>query len=262
MFYKEDLIRHMKALGVQPTDVLMVHTALRSVGRICPEDSTTAEVFIDALRECVCDGLLLIPTHTWANIREDGQVFSVNDTMPCIGAVPAAAVQLAAKGEGIRSLHPTHSVVAFGKNAESYIAGDKAACTPAPWDGAFGKLYREKGKILLVGVGHARNTFFHAVDEWLDIPDRLMDTPIHVRVVDRLGNTQERTVYRHKRSMSHFFENYEPWLDATGAVTYGRMGDALARLCDARECAERVKQLWEKADHDLCAGDEKIPFPL
>lgn len=265
MFYKEDLIRHIKGLGIQPTDTVMVHTALKSVGQIDPEDKTTAEVYIEALLECVPDGLLLIPTHTWANIREDGAVFSIRNTMPCIGAVPTVAVQLAAKAydEGrtdcVRSHHPTHSVVAFGKRAAEYVASDAEAVTPAPVTGSFGKLYAENGKILLVGVSHARNTFFHAVDEYLDIPDRLQSQPTRFLLQDYNGTITDRPVTRHLRSMSHFFDNYEPYLEHTGAVRFGRLGDALVRICNAKECTHGIEKLWQQADHDLCAAYEKLP---
>ena len=190
MYSKSDLIRHIRALGIKSTDTVMVHTALKSIGIIDPENKTTAEIYIDALKEVLCDGLLLIPTHTWATIREDGQEFNVRTSLPCIGAVPTVAVKLAeaahdaGRTDCIRSLHPTHSVVAFGTRAAEYIAGDSSAQTPAPRQGSFGKLYEEGAKILLVGVNQGRNTFFHAVDEYLDISNRLCDTPVHLRVRD------------------------------------------------------------------------------
>ncbi len=266
MYYKEDLIRQLKELGLNSTDTVMVHTALKSVGNICPEDRTTAEIYIEALRECLPDGLLLIPTHTWATVREDGDVFDRRVSVPCIGAVPAVAVRLAAKAydagetDCIRSLHPTHSVVAFGKRAAEYVAEDAKAVTPAPVEGSFGKLYGEKGKILLVGVSHARNTFFHAVDEYLDIPDRLQPQPTRMLVRDYDGALTERLVTRHLRSMSHFFDNYEPYLEHCGAVKFGRLGDALVRVCDARGCAHAVERLWQNADHDLCEAYEKLEW--
>ena len=138
MYSKSDLIRHIKALGIKPTDTIMVHTSLKSIGVIEPEGKTTAEVCIDALRECVSEGLLLIPAHTWATVRNEGQEFDVRTSLPNIGAVPTVAVKLAeaahdaGQTDCIRSLHPTHSVVAFGKRAAAYVAGDTFAQTPAP----------------------------------------------------------------------------------------------------------------------------------
>lgn len=262
MFRKEDLAEQIRNLGIRSGDTVMVHTSLRSIGSIDPGEKTTAEVFLDALLECVGDGLLLIPAHTWGTVREDGQLCDLRNTMPCIGAVPTAAVKLAAEAweqgrrDCVRSLHPTHSVVAFGPGAMDYTAEDTFATTPTPWNGSFGKLCERNGKILLVGVDHGRNTFFHAVDEWLNIPNRLREEMTRLALRDQDGVLHQRPVYRHARSMSDFFMNYEPYLDQLGAVEYGRIGEALTRVCDAKRCAEAVRRLWENADHDLCEQKE------
>ena len=262
MYCKADLIRHIQALGICSTDTVMVHTSLKSLGIIDPEGKTSAEVYIDALREVLRDGLLLIPTHTWATVREDGHEFDVRRSLPCIGAVPTVAVRLASESYDagdktcLRSLHPTHSVVAFGARAEEYLADDRFAVTPAPARGAFGKLCEENAKILLVGVNQGRNTFFHAVDEYLDIPNRLCASPISVSVRDYDGTVIPRSVTRHSHSMSDYFMNYEAYLEQTGAVTFGRIGDALVRICDAGKCTQAIARLWKHADHDLCEGNE------
>ena len=268
MYTKSDLIRHIKALGIQPDDTIMVHTSLKSIGILDSEDKTTAEIYIDALRECVSEGLLLIPAHTWATIRENGPEFDVRTSLPCIGAVPTVAVRLAAEAvdagrtDCIRSLHPTHSVVAFGEGAEAYIRGDAYASTPAPENGSFGKLHARKAKVLLVGVNQGRNTFFHAVDEFLDIPNRLCDTPIHPVVRDYAGNATTRTLRRHSHSMSDYFMNYEAYLEHDGAISFGRIGDALVRVCDAVRCTETITRLWQQADHDLCQKNEVLTIPF
>lgn len=262
MYTKSDLIRHIRALGIKSTDTVMVHTSLKSIGVIDPEDKTTAEIYIDALKECLSEGLLLIPAHTWATIQEDGQEFDVRTSIPNIGVVPTVAVRLAAESydngsrDCLRSLHPTHSVVAFGKRAEEYILGDLLAETPAPKSGCFGKLYEEKAKILLVGVNQGRNTFFHAVDEYIDTPNRLRDYAIHPIVRDYDGIVTPRTLTRHSHSMSDYFMNYERYLEQCGAVKFGRIGDALVRVCDAVACTHAIARLWKHADHDLCEKDE------
>lgn len=61
---------------------------------------------------------------------------------------------------------------------------------------------------------------------------------------------------RHSHSMSDYFMNCEAFLEQSGAVTFGRVGDALARVCDARKCTRTIAQLWKNADHDLCGKNE------
>lgn len=266
MYTQEDLLAQLKALGVEETDTITAHTSLKAVGALDTSRKTGAEVYLDALKAAVKDGILMIPTHTWANVRQDGDVFDIRETVPCIGAVPAVAARQAGesweKGDKtcVRTCHPTHSAVIYGKNAAAFGADDIFAATPAPWAGCYGKLFRNHGKILLVGVNQGRNTFFHGVDELLDTPDRLCDSMAKLFVRDYDGTVTPRPLYRHKRSMSDFFMNYEPSLIASGAVKFGRLGDAQVRVCDAVKCAQVIEALWKQADHDICFRYETLPL--
>ncbi len=264
MYTKEDLIRHIKALGVKPDDTILVQCSLKSVGDIVAEGTTSAQVFVEALRECVSDGLLLIPTHTWGTHRTDGQLYDMAESEPCIGVVPKVAAEMAAKAwktgkrDCVRSSHPTHSLVAMGKDALEYVKYDENASTPVAWEGCFGRLHERKGKTLLVGVNHARHTFLHAVEERLDIPDRLSEDVRTHPVRDYDGNISYQTVNHHSQPISIYFVNYEEALEKTGAVTYGRIGDALVRVCDAVGCNETLDILWKNTEEDLGLAYKKL----
>ena len=244
MFTEKELTKHVKALGVYDTDTLVVHTALKSVGKIETIEKRPAVALIDALRAAVKDGLLLIPAFTYANVREE-PVFDIRNTMPCIGGVPAAAVELAnrsyAKGERspIRSLHPTHSVVAFGKGAAEYVADDAKATTPFPIFGSYGKMIHGGGKLLFIGAPLSSNSFIHAVDEYLEPGG--VHSPSLVTVTDYEGNTTQRGVARCQGSSARY-PLYEPYLREVNAITYGRVGDADACLIEARLCAQVVEK--------------------
>lgn len=53
-------------------------------------------------------------------------------------------------------------------------------CTPG---GCYDRLKDVGGKILLVGVGHERNTYIHSVEEVLNVPNRLSDMPVLMKIV-------------------------------------------------------------------------------
>ena len=59
----------------------------------------------------------------------------------------------------VRSLHPTHSMAGYGQQAVSYLAGEELRNTPCTPGGCYDRLKDVGGKILLVGVTHARNTY-------------------------------------------------------------------------------------------------------
>ena len=188
MTTKKRLWQQLMDMGIAREDTVAIHTSLRAVGPV----EGRGEGFLDALREYLEEGLLVIPTHTWASVNRDHPVFDVRHSVPCIGTLPCIA---AFHPDGVRSLHATHSVTVFGKRAAEYVAYDEEVCTPTPAHGCFGRLYEEKAKILLVGVGQERDTFLHVSEEILEVPDRL--TPESFRYESSMrpdGNIYERFI--------------------------------------------------------------------
>lgn len=243
MFTKNDLISDILAFGVRKDELLTFHTSMKAVGEIETQGSTSADVLIDAFRECIPDGILMIPTHTFRNIREDGPVFDIRRTMPCIGALPGAAVLRANRAVDsgdptcIRSLHVSHSIVAIGKNARNFAEADRYSKTRTPMTGSYGKLYNQNGKILLIGVDLSRCTFIHAVDEYLD---PAISGTVMIRVTDYDGIAFDKEVFVTNGPVSACFPRYQESLDKAGAVIYGKIGNAPSMLIDAKKCFEVV----------------------
>lgn len=251
MVTKQDICELLKTFGIKNTDTVLVHSSMRSTGGV----EGGCDAVIDAFTEYLSEGLFLVPSHTWDRVGKD-KPFDVRNTMPCTGTLCTVAVN---RPDGIRSLHPTHSVVAFGKRAAEFTSGELNATSPGFIGGCWNRLYEENAKILLLGVTHNRNTYIHAVDEMMDLPDRLAD-PISLTVIDGEGNEHILPEYRrHKASRHEYFVNYKKPLEELGAVTYGQLGDALVYCCDARLCADIIMYIWKKTDHDLNTEFEEIP---
>ena len=243
MYTQAFLTEQIRALGVQETDLLTAHTSLKSVGQVCVErEKTAAETLISALRESVKKGLLFIPAHTFSNIRET-PIFDVRNTMPCIGGVPCAAVEMANRAYDrgdktcVRSMHVSHSVVAFGERAQEYVADDIRAESPVPMFGCYGKLLTMGGKILFIGTKLSNNTFIHAIDEYVQPEGE--SAPYEITAIDYEGNKTTR-IARNCQGPSAKYVGYQPYLEEAGALTYGKIGDAEAMLCDAKKCFDVV----------------------
>ena len=258
MLTRNDVFQLLESFSIHRDDIVTMHSSLREIGPI----EGGADGLIDALKDYLCDGLLLIPTHTWANVNAANPHFDVRSTVPCIGTLAKVA---AFRKDGVRSLHPTHSMAAFGKDARAYIQGEEKSCTPGPMGGALSRLYELGGKVLLVGVGHERNTYLHAVDERIDRPNRLSPTGFSVEITDWDGNIlRNEDFHPHATSginigLSEYYRNYKHALDVTGAVQYGWMGNALTYCCDCRKMTDTVMRIWEHADRDVCIGIQDIP---
>ena len=128
-------------------------------------------------------------------------------------------------------------MAAYGKGAAAYLEGELDANTPCTPGGCYDRLRAAHGKVLLLGVTHARNTFIHSVEEVLNVPNRLTDKPMRMTVVDEAG--AQHTVYmrRHYNAQQpHISEDFvkleQAYLDC-GAARNTKFGDAKCILCDA-----------------------------
>ena len=212
--------------------------------------------FIDAFCEYLSDGLFLVPTQTWANVTKDSPVYDPKTSEPCIGLIPRTAYK---REDGIRSLHPTHSVWAKGRGAEDFIKGEESSETPARVGGAWWKLGEMGAKILLIGVDHGRNTYIHAVDEIAELDDRLVDEPWTVTVKDYDGQEITHPFRNHGRTGSLNFNNFEKAFVYHGAQTDGRIGDAYTRVVDAAKCKEVLLRIYSRTTENLCLTAGEIP---
>lgn len=230
MITKNDLLGDLKAMGLLPTDTLLVHSSMKAIGPV----EGGADTVVDALMEYFADGLLLAPTHTWAQMKESYNVFDPATEPGCVGIIPNIFMKRAGV---VRSLHPTHSMAAYGKNAAAYIAGEENCTTPCTPGGCWDRLGSVGAKILLLGVGHARNTFIHAVEERFDVPERLTEKPVEFIIKMPDGSDKTVHVHRHYNPVNpHISEDYvklDKALFDTGAAKKVTFGQAQCILCDA-----------------------------
>ena len=252
MYTKEELKSQLRELGIRPDDTVLVHTSFKAVGGVVGGP----DAFIDAFCEYLCEGLFIIPTHTWANVTSEQPIFNYKTTEPCIGLVPRTAAK---RQNGIRSLHPTHSVWAYGRGAEEFVFGEEHSKTPAPVGGSWWKLGELGAKILLIGVDHGRNTYIHAVDEIAGLDDRLDTKSFDITVIGRDGEEINHTFTPHGNTGSENFNNFEKAFLALGVQYNGKLGDALVRVVDAAKCRDVLLGMYEKNHENFCLEKRDVP---
>jgi aminoglycoside 3-N-acetyltransferase len=257
MVKKQDIFNLLVRLKIKRNDIVVVHSALRSVGEI----DGGANALIDALIEYLSSGVLVIPTHSWQGIV-DRLYYNVHTTETCLGALSKVALE---REDGVRSLHPTHSVKAFGKKAYSLIKGEEKTSSPTSKNGWLSKLCFKKAKILLLGVNQNSNTFIHAIEERLNIPDRMGNDNLKITVIGYDGKDVNYPLFNGYYSKnipegcSEHFENYHKPLVELGAVLVDKLGNAEVRCCTTNKTYKVIKKLWKNADYDLCITDKEIP---
>lgn len=243
MYTKEDLKKCMADMGLKPTDALMVHSSMKAVGEV----DGGADTVVDAFMEYLKDGLFMTPTHTWAQMGKDYPVFDPKTEPACVGIIP----NIFRQREGVvRSLHPTHSIAAYGVGASEYIEGEENATSPCPPGGCWDRLREIDAKILLLGVTHTRNTYIHSVDEVLNIRDRLTDEPTLMQVVMPDGSKKDVPMYRHFNrtlGIGNFSEEFDKLKQAfydLGAAKPVKFGDADCILCEAKKIFAVCERLF------------------
>ena len=259
MITKSELIDQLKSMGLQPWDTVVFHSSMKAIGDV--EDGP--EGVLDALCQYFCQGLVLIPTHTWEQVTQDHPVYDVRSTVPDIGLIPRTA---AFRKDGIRSLHPTHSLWAFGKRAEEFVAGEEKAVTPTTTGFCWDKIADWNGKILLCGVCNDKNTFIHAVEERAGQPDRLGKESYETTIYDHQGCMLKGKQYNLECSktpdISIYYGIYEKPMVEMGVQTFGWFGHAKTGIVDAMGCRKLLMTIFARATEDIFASHEPIPEAL
>lgn len=254
LYSKNDIINSIINIGIKPTDTLLVHSSMKSIGKV----ENGADTVLDAFMEYMKEGLLIFPTHTWKQMNDEYNIFNPETEPSCVGILS----NIFRKRPGvIRSLHPTHSVAAYGTDAVDYTSGEEKWDTPCPRGGCWGKLYDRKAKILFMGCSLKCNTFLHGVEEWNNIPMRLADTYQQLKIVTPDGKIIDRPLLRHYNPICEISENYgkmkEPFI-YLGIAKKGFIGDAESYLCDAVGMADLTTSFL-KQNPDLFLDNNDVP---
>lgn len=253
-----ELVAGWRGAGVAEGTALMVHASLSSLGRV---DGGAATV-VASLREAVGPaGTVAVPAFTWEVAdpdpehvgAADPEVAARRDAVPlfhpglpvtrALGAVPEA---LRVLPDSVRSGHPQASVAAVGARAAEVTAGQSlgfALSRTSP----FGRLHDLGAQILLIGVGHDRNSFLHYAESLVPRPRlRVRRFPMEVdgaRVwieTPDVGNDNGT----HFPTVGAEFERH-------AAVRESVVGDAVCRLLSVPALVDfAVPRLQELLDAD------------
>lgn len=256
MYTKNDLLLHLKEAGLTGRETILIHSSMKSIGPV----EGGADTVLDAWMEFFAGGLLLLPTHTWANVDRGEVDFDPATSQACIGILP----NLFFRRPGVvRSLHPTHSMAGYGADAAEYLKGEEFTCSPCAPGGCYDRLRARGGKILLVGVTHARNTFIHCVEELLAVPRRLTDKPVRTTVLQPDGTRRVVWMRRHHNDqqplISEDFIKLDRALEECGATRVVSFGDARCILCDAQRTFEVIRYILAPDPECIITKPEILP---
>lgn len=247
------LIACLQRIGVKTGDTLMVHSSWRANNGF----TGTPAQFCAALREAVGpDGLVVMTSLTYHNMSSaeflaSGKPMNVRRSPSAMGLL----TEVFRRGRGVvRSLSPTHPLLAWGRDAESFIAGHELTDRPFGPQSPFARLLDRNALILCVDVGFSSITFTHFVEDQL--ADTLSvplyeDQPITGKVIDSSGQALEcptrvlsavaNQLRREVRLVTH--------LQQQGVLKRDRIGNTQLVFLRASDLAIGARQLAEDGPH-------------
>jgi aminoglycoside 3-N-acetyltransferase len=174
---KEQIKVGLSAIGLDPGDVVMLHSSLKSLGYVPDGPNAVIEALLETIG---ARGTLIVPTY----YQPGGSILAACQTPEyCfdprrhgtgLGALPAAFLKFA----GVeRSIHPTHSVSALGPKARYITEGHHLASSifgeGSPWQ----RCIELRGKVVGLGVSMGPITFYHVLE---DAVGDAFPLPIHL----------------------------------------------------------------------------------
>ena len=161
-----DLLKFLNKIGVTSGDSLMVHSSWRALNGF----KGTPSQFGHALRDAVGEGgLLVMPSLTYHNMSSadflaNGKPMDVKRSPSAMGLL----TEVFRRGRGVlRSLSPTHPLLAWGRDASAFISGHELTDHPFGPQSPFARLLERNAMILCMDTSFASVTFSHFVEDRL-----------------------------------------------------------------------------------------------
>ena len=248
---KNEIIIALRSVGLEPGDIVMVHTSLSGIGYVCGGAQTVIEALIEVVGE---DGTIMMATQSWKNLDpEDGVHWSVKeeywqiirDNWPAYDKAITPTNTMGVVAEAfrlwpgtLRSDHPARSVAVWGKHAE-YLVSDHDLSNIFGDGSPIGKLYELDGKVLLIGVGYDKNTSLHLADVRAEYPSK------HSCIEHSAIMENGKRVWKEYETLfvdGEDFEQIGEAFEQDNAVNMVMVGNAELRLMSQRKLVDFATQ--------------------
>ncbi len=248
---RASLADDLRTLGVAPGMSLLVHSSLKRIGWVVGGAPTVIHALIDVLGP---DGTLMMPAFS-ADLADPGEwndppipggwVELVRDATPLFDPdrtptweMGQIAEQFRTWPDVVRSHHPVSSFAAWGRHAAALTRQHSLELSLGEGS-PLGRFYQLDGHVLLIGVGHNRNSSLHLSESRAHNGRRKM---LGLKVLRDGTETWVQVLDEADDGGTHF-PDIGADFEATGSVTVGRIGSADSRLMPQRALVD-FGQTW------------------
>lgn len=250
-FRQEELLHHLRAMGIVAGDTLLVHSSLSKIGYV----EGGPEAIVDVLLEAVGPtGHVLMPNSPNAGYQleyiQTLDVFDVRQSASKLGAITEAFRK---RPEARRSVSATEPVSCIGPDAAAFVDGHYGQTTPYTSESPFYKVAERGGKILYIGVTLANaGTSLHLLEDAVEAFPFPVYYPQVFNVKVRLENGEEHLVqtkvHNPGQSAKRRCDELIPLFEQAGVLTKERFGNAEVLLVDAKGMLESMLRWYEEKE--------------
>jgi len=253
------LVADLRALGVREGTVLLVHASLGAVGWVAGGEQALLEALTETVGAAgtlvmpaqswqLCDPAYLnqpeVPRARWPDVRAALPAFDPDRTPT--RTMGSLAELFRSQPGTLRSAHPHRSFVASGPAAREIVATHDLD-SPVGERSPLSALVALGGWVLLLGVGHTKNTTLHLAEHRCDYPGKHMVRNAGPIVIDG-----ERTWAQWDElwvADDDFDAVGAAFAASTGLVRSAPVGQATALLLPQRDLVEFAAS-WFPAHRD------------
>jgi len=221
---KEDICFSLKLGGIGRGDVVLMQSALSSIGHVEGGADTVIDAVLDTIGP---EGTFAVVTMTFHH------PFDAENDPSVVGAISETHRK---RPDSIRSLRPIHSVNAIGARAKELTEHHDLCESSCGVGSPYVKLRDMGGKIILLGVDLSRNTTQHAIE---DLMDACYLTDLSIPAPTYQPDYEGKTMVLKKFCGGHRdFLPFTADLRRAGALTEVLIGNATARIIDVKKMFE------------------------
>ena len=240
---RSEIAEGFRRLGLQEGDTVLVHTAMRTMGRVEGGADTVVDVLLEILGE---RGTLIVPTFTFAHEGEEDPIIDPASDPSEMGAITEAARR---RPKALRSTAYRHSFAAIGRRAEVITQVDPANSAFDPRS-CFGVMLGLGTQVVMLGLTYASSTSHHFAEFLCDVPYRhTIDMTAKVCRDDGTVYEQPMIDYQPKPSDGGYYGSRHPdfnrlgrMLEDRGRVGLAAIGNSAVRRFRMRDLADLAQE--------------------
>jgi aminoglycoside 3-N-acetyltransferase len=258
----DHLVAALRSLGLKAGDTVMLHSSFGANHGFRGTAEQLTDVFLDFLGP---EGTLLMVSLPYrGSSLEYLQRINQFDVRKAPSMMGLVSEYFRRRPQVLRSLHPTHPILAAGAQAEWIVANHESCLFPCGPGTPFEKLVALDGKVVFFNVPFATFTFFHYLEHLVSprLPfslysERLFEVPIIKQNGER--GSVRTFVFSLEAIRRRRFQRLEDEVFRRGLVTRCRVGNSQLLAIRVRDAVSCVEEMCSKGEYFYEFDDMPLP---